>query len=211
MSTQPTYTGPSESKTTSLKTFDQIYDHLTKTSSFPVLASPSPSPHNPAISHAIADLSIHPTLEALLHILNADLSSAHFLCRHMENRPAYEAMYIHGLLHRIEGDYRNAELWYKDVSESDVFQCVWPAEKGGLEGAHGFIQNIEKLRKEGKGDMDELEKESEREIEGIARFLKEKFGMDIIKDATEVWVEKPAKSKEAAAKMVVGGEGWRQF
>ncbi|KAK6415141.1 hypothetical protein LTR95_017627, partial [Oleoguttula sp. CCFEE 5521] len=162
------------------------------------------------ISHAITNLSLHPTLEALLHILNADLSSAHFLCRHMESAPAYEAMFIHGLLHRVEGDYRNTDAWYGDVSESEVFQSVWGSD-GGLEGAKGFVQRVEGLRKEGKGNKEELVKESGREIEALKDYLLKKFGTEQIKDATTVWVGKSEKGKEAAKNMVVGGEGWRQF
>ena len=140
-----------------------------------------------------------------------DLPSAHFLCRHMENRPAYEAMYLHGLLHRIEGDYRNAELWYADVSESEIFASAWPEERGGLEAAKAFIQRVEQMRKKKVGNREDLVKESEREIEAMKEFLVQKFGTGVVEDATKVWVEKPEKSKEAAAKMVVGGEGWRQF
>lgn len=50
----------------------------------PLLAAQSPKPHNPKLATKIAALEVHPTLEALLHLLNSDLSSAHFLVRHME-------------------------------------------------------------------------------------------------------------------------------
>jgi hypothetical protein len=38
---------------------------------------------NDVITAAIADLQLHPALEACLHLLNEDLASAYFLVRHM--------------------------------------------------------------------------------------------------------------------------------
>lgn len=57
--------------------------------------------------------------------MNIDLPSAHFLLRHMQADPAWEAMFLHGILHRIEGDLDNTRAWYKDVIHSDVFEHVW--------------------------------------------------------------------------------------
>ncbi|KAK5410595.1 hypothetical protein LTR90_008178 [Exophiala xenobiotica] len=85
-------------------------------------------PHIP--SHAISSLQVHPVIEAALHLLNLDLPSAHFLVRHMQAPPAWEAMYAHGILHRLEGDIDNARAWYGDVKDAQVFQAVW----GGGEG-----------------------------------------------------------------------------
>jgi hypothetical protein len=81
-------------------------------------------------SHAISSLQVHPVIEAALHLLNLDLPSAHFLVRHMQAPPAWEAMYAHGILHRLEGDIDNARAWYGDVKDAEVFQAVW----GGGEG-----------------------------------------------------------------------------
>ncbi|KAK4580541.1 hypothetical protein LTR86_000744 [Recurvomyces mirabilis] len=195
---------------TSTPTFDTVYTHLTTKYGFPVLPHPSSHGHDKTLAGTISDLSIHPTLEAILHILNADLSSAHFLCRHMQNRPAYEGMYIHGLLHRVEGDYRNAEAWYGEVSASDAFKSAWPG-KGGLDDAKAFIGRVEKLRKQKVGEAGEIEKDSKREIEALVAWCKEKFGVARVEDATTAWVKPGEKEREIAAKMLVGGEGWRQF
>ncbi|TKA25511.1 hypothetical protein B0A50_05372 [Salinomyces thailandicus] len=190
-------------------TFTSLYDHLLTTYPTPLLPSPSARPHDPTLTDPIASLTLHPTLEALLHLLNADLTSAHFLCRHMQNRPAWEGMYIHGLLHRIEGDYRNAEAWYSDVADSDVFKRCWP--EGGLEAAKCFIRCVERLRKEGVGERERLEEESRREIEGLVGWCEERFGTEKWEDATKVWVKDSEEVREMKAGMVVGGEGWRQF
>lgn len=52
---------------------------------YPLLPSFSSSAYDSSLSSSIAALSLHPTLEALLHILNNDLPSAHFLVRHMQS------------------------------------------------------------------------------------------------------------------------------
>ena len=75
----------------------------------PVL--PPPCVLLPSLTGDIAALSLHPTLEAALHILNHDLPSAHFLVRHMQADPAFEGMFLHGILQRVEGDYDNARAW----------------------------------------------------------------------------------------------------
>ena len=75
-------------------------------------------PRDAQITATIADLQVHPTIEALLHILNHDLPSAHFLVRHMQAPPAVEGMLLHGMLHRAEGDFNNARAWISDVSDA---------------------------------------------------------------------------------------------
>jgi hypothetical protein len=73
---------------------------------------------------------MHPTLEAALHILNADLPSAHFLVRHMQAPPAVEGMLLHAILHRCEGDIENARAWAGDVKDA----CEgWIPKKRGVE------------------------------------------------------------------------------
>jgi hypothetical protein len=83
------------------------------------LARPLP-PHatQPSLSSQISSLLLHPTLEATLHLLNADLPSAHFLVRHMQAAPAVEGMLLHGILHRCEGDFDNARAWASDVRDA---------------------------------------------------------------------------------------------
>ncbi|KAI6984089.1 hypothetical protein KC329_g8023, partial [Hortaea werneckii] len=205
----------------------------------PVLPSPSPFPHNPSLNHPITTLSLHPTLEALLHILNSDLASAHFLVRKMQAPPAYEGMLIHAVLHRVEGDYRNAEAWYGDVFHGEEQECggkgclerCWGGGREGLERCLGFVRRVEGLRKKnvpvGKGDggregsgqggyderseLEDLERESRREIEALVGWCVERFGTGKCEDATQVWVRDREEVREMKKKMVVGGEGWRQF
>jgi hypothetical protein len=134
-------------------------DQGTKELSYPVLKQrllskpgrvlpPPPSAPSQSLTHAISSLSFHPSVETALHLLNDDLVSAHFLVRHMQAAPQFESMMLHGILHRIEGDYENARAWYRDVKDSDVFRTVWG--DGGSEKAMDFVRRIEILRKETK-------------------------------------------------------------
>ncbi len=187
-------------------TFSALYNYMKSVMPAPV--TPPAKPSFPALSSAIAGLSLHPTLESALHILNNDLSSAHFLVRHMECAPAYEGMFLHGILHRIEGDYDNARAWYKSVAESDLFASVWD---GGLEEAMTLIDRIEALAKRKEGDEDALEKESRREIDAVVAWCREKFGEAEVTDASGAWVKPDQKKRKMASNMIIGGEVWRNF
>ncbi|KAI7116729.1 hypothetical protein KC324_g18973, partial [Hortaea werneckii] len=220
-------------------TFPTLLTHLLTTYSAPVLPSPSPYPHNSSLNHPITTLSLHPTLEALLHILNSDLASAHFLVRKMQAPPAYEGMMIHAVLHRVEGDYRNAEAWYGDVFHGEeqerggegCLERCWGSGREGLERCLGFVRRVEGLRKkknvpvrngDGGGDgsgvrgdyeeqtrLEDLECESRREIEALVAWCVERFGTHKCEDATQVWVRDREEVREMKKEMVVGGEGWR--
>lgn len=199
-------------------TFHTLYTYLLTTYPPPLLPPP-PHPHEPSLSHAISSLQLHPTLEAALHILNADLPSAHFLVRHMQAPPALEGMYLHGILHRVEGDYDNARAWYADVSRgesgSGALREVWGAED---EGWRGFLGRVEALNA-GKGRKGEgwerekraLERESRREVEGVVRFCCDKFGTGRWEDVSAEWVRPGDEHRRMGQDMVSGGKGWRDF
>lgn len=105
--------------------FSSIYTILTNSKKFSPPLLPPTKPHSAILTSQIASLQLHPSLEAALHMLNADLPSAHFLVRHMQSAPKFEGMFLHGILHRIEGDLNNARCWYSDVNGSEVFTKVW--------------------------------------------------------------------------------------
>lgn len=133
----------------------------------------------------------------------------------MQAAPKYEGMYLHGILHRVEGDYDNARAWYSDVAESDVFASVWgtPAE-GGPNRAQDFIKRIQDVRA-GQGDeaiRRDLENESIREIEKVVEFCRQNFGTARWDDVSDEW-EQPTegKVKEMSQDMVTGDKGFRKF
>ncbi|MCJ1307094.1 hypothetical protein MMC25_000740 [Agyrium rufum] len=189
-----------------LKTFDTVYAHILQKCPPPLL----PPGHSsfPKLTSIISALSLHPALEAGLHLLNNDLPNAHFLCRQMQAPPAYEGMYLHGILHRIEGDYDNARAWYGNISNSDVFKDRWNSEEEGLD----FIGKVEKLRKKKEGDKQTLEKESLREIKGVVDWCVNKFGKEAWMDARSEYTQPDDEEhKKMARDMVSGGEGFRKF
>jgi len=203
--------------------FNAIHEHLL-TYATPLL--PPSKPHERELSNAITSLRIHPSLEAGLHLLNLDLASAHFLVRHMQSPPAYEGMYLHGILHRIEGDYINARMWYSDVQKSEVYQKVWgkegitfkQTEKGEgsweeMDAGQRFLNDVQKFKGTRKQDErhPDLENESKRELETVIKWCVEKFGIDSIEDATEAWVRPGDDIKKMGEDQVSGPDGRREF
>ena len=186
-------------------TFSALYTHIL---TLPTPLAPPGKSTSANLTAQISNLSLHPTLEAGLHILNNDLPSAHFLVRHMQAPPAYEGMFLHGILHRIEGDFDNARAWYKNVAESTVFKEAW---KGGVEEATGFIGKVEALVKKGEGSKEELERESLREIKAVVEYCRGEFGEKEMPDATQAWVKPGEHTKKVGEEMVSGGEGFRNF
>jgi hypothetical protein len=180
------------------------YDHV-----FSSLPTSPHRIHSTQLRNILASLQLHPVLEAILHLLNVDLPAAHFLCRHMEAWPAEESMFVHGILHRIEGDYNNTRAWYGDVEESDCFKAVWESKHNALK----FISEVEKWRKGGQAKGEEersLRERSLQELVQMLEFCEERFGCGQVETATTVWVPKK-KTAEQAAAMIMGGEGWREF
>ena len=126
----------------------------------------------------------------------------------MQAPPAYEGMFLHGILHRIEGDYDNARAWYKNVAGSEVFKEVWG---GGEEEARGFIGRVEGFVKNGQGDKEGLEKESLGEINAVVEYCRSKFGEKEILDATQAWVKPGEDHRKMGEEMVSGDKGHRKF
>lgn len=87
-------------------------------------------PHNqptfPEIQKALSESSYNPVLKAALHIMNSDLYSAHIIVRSMQGEPW--AGWLHGILHRYEGDYCNNKCWYHDVQLSK-FHEFWKTKR----------------------------------------------------------------------------------
>lgn len=212
-------------------TFSELYESLlsecrTHPPLLPPVAPFSPTTKRtirvPSLGNEIANLSLHPTLEAALHILNLDLPSAHFLLRHMKNPPAWEGMFLHGILHRIEGDYDNARAWYRNVKESEVFAYAWGkggesssdsagGRESGIDAGLALIAGVESLKQTGEGDRDELGSRSLDEIQAVVAFCAKRFGVQRVEDARSAWTRNEGEIGQKGQAMVVGGEGWREF
>ncbi|QDS72266.1 hypothetical protein FKW77_006144 [Venturia effusa] len=181
----------------------------------PPLLPPGKS-SDPDLTAKIADCQAHPTIEAALHLLNHDLPSAHFLVRHMQSPPAIEGMLLHGILHRIEGDYDNARAWYGDVAKNEtgrqLLDKAWNVGSGrGKERALEFVNKVENLKRKGKGDEAALNEESRVEIRTVLSWCEEKFGTGKWEEASEAWVKPDKKIQEMGNNMVSGKQGHRDF
>lgn len=208
-------------------TFSTIYDRLLQ-STPPPLLPPSRSPFHTELTSLISALQVHPTLEAALHILNHDLPAAHFLVRHMQAPPAVEGMYLHAILHRVEGDCDNARAWYADVrdakDENDgqsgseegkrLMDHVWGQESAPQGGWKDLIDGVQSLARSIKAQNkrdESLERRSLREIQAVVEWCRRKFGDGRWEDASAAWVRPSEKIREIGKNQVVGGEGWRKF
>lgn len=201
-------------------TFDQL---LARLKAFPAPLFNKGKPHDPSLSDSIASQYVHPALEALLHLFNHDLASAHFLVRHMQSPPAYESMYVHGILHRIEGDYDNARAWYSNVGDWEGFKKIWgptdsPEEEDGQKlprqkSAREFLNRIEKASGKGgeKEGLESLQSESRKELESLLEWCLKKFGTTMHKDATKDWVAPSDELKQMGEDQVSGSAGPRKF
>lgn len=205
-----------------MSTFTSIHASLVQ---HPAPLLPPQKPLDATLTSKIADLKVHPTLETALHLLNLDLPAAHFLVRHMQSAPAFEGMYLHGILHRIEGDYDNARAWYSDVRDSEVYKRVWGKEDvegtvgwkkwreegGNKDGGQLFLDKVQTL-KEGKGGgKDALEKESRKELESVVDYCTNKFGTEKREDATSAWVCHDPEIGQMGEDQVSGDSGRRKF
>ncbi len=227
--------GSNDDDTYATTTFSEVYESLlsqcrTNPPLLPPVAAFSKTTirtiRSPDLRNQIANLSLHPTLEAALHILNLDLPSAHFLLRHMQRPPAWEGMFLHGILHRVEGDYDNARAWYGNVKESEVFAYAWGRSEdsssssrleggkrvaSGLEAALAFIADVQSLKETGKGDRDELGSRSLDEMQAVVAFCAKRFGVQKVDDVRSAWTKNEGEIGAKAQAMVIGGEGWREF
>lgn len=210
-----------------LDSFASMHEHLTSTYPPPVL--PPGKPNSDKLTPSISALQLHPTLEAALHLLNNDLPSAHFLVRHMQSAPAYEGMFLHGILHRIEGDYDNARCWYSDVQHTDLYAKVWGKDGQSFKDLSGatdaqraidlnagqrFLNEIHEFRKLGVKDrerLSKLEQDSRRELKGVIDWCGEKFGTAPMLDASSAWVRNNEGIKAMGQDQVTGGSGNRTF
>jgi hypothetical protein len=152
----------------------------------------------------------------------------------MQAKPAFEAMYLHGILHRVEGDMDNAKAWYSDVADSDIFQAVWaageafpgaaaeehndqstPAAQQALTRAQTFLAKVatdgKPATQQSRPLPSDVVETSLRELHKVLSFCEDKFGTDAVTDASEVWVSMSDQNKDIASKMITGGEGWREF
>ncbi len=72
--------------------------------------APNPALHH-AVNSAIANVSSDPCLTAAIYLYADNLDSAHQEAQRDESDP--ESAYWHGIMHRREGDFSNANHWFR--------------------------------------------------------------------------------------------------
>ncbi|KAF2443348.1 hypothetical protein P171DRAFT_455336 [Karstenula rhodostoma CBS 690.94] len=203
------------------------------------LTKPPPHPTHPSLTPVISSLLLHPTIEAALHLLNADLPSAHFLVRHMQAPPAIEGMLLHSILHRSEGDMPNARAWASDAMDAsdgwvpkhkgaerldfNTVQAMKGKVAGGKRfaefvyggnkaGAERLIEDVERWRKEkGAEGEEELAARIQGELEKVLEWCRKKFGEGQWADARAAWVKHGEEVRKMGEDMVSGDKGFRDF
>ena len=159
----------------------------------------------------------------------------------MEAAPAFEAMFLHAILHRVEGDYANAKAWYTSVAEgqgeadleagtddepvakSEADAKVKPSSKANPEpgvfeavwksSSRGFeyLASVEDYVRFGRGDRDELERQGRAELERTIAYLRGKFGDESWQNAASEWRFAEGETKVIKEKMILGDRGYRVF
>ncbi|KAG8708147.1 hypothetical protein FRC12_014200 [Ceratobasidium sp. 428] len=59
-----------------------------------------------------------PALLASLYLLNDDMKSAHTIAEPMYDKDIYDCDYQHGLVHIRDGDYWNAQWWFRRITRT---------------------------------------------------------------------------------------------
>jgi hypothetical protein len=95
------------------KVFAPILEALPIEQAMPELV-PSTKAKDPAVTESATrvarDLQAHPELEAALWLYVDDLDRAHSISQGLESP---EGSYLHGVMHRREGDFSNANYWFR--------------------------------------------------------------------------------------------------
>lgn len=159
----------------------------------------------------------------------------------MQAAPALEGMLLHGILHRCEGDFRNARLWTADIGDAcegfkpkkkeegekldaDVAKrCGCPGIEGslvgfvyreeGVDGAKKLIDDVEGFRKRRGGESEEgrLNERITKEMGRVLEWCEKKFGTQTYTDASSAWVKNSEEVQKISNDMVSGGKGYREF
>lgn len=157
----------------------------------------------------------------------------------MQAPPAIEGMLLHSILHRCEGDMRNARLWASDVQDANdgwvtkhqgeekLDSKVVQDMKGKGESEVRFLEfvygedrdecvrltdDVERFRNEkgGEGAL-ELEGRLKKELEKVLEWCTRKFGDGEWVDASGAWVKHSEEVRKKGEDMVSGGKGFREF
>lgn len=78
-------------------------------------------PWNRALSRRIADADLAPVVASALLLWNDDLDASHTLSQALPDR---FGAWLHGTMHRREGDYPNSKYWFRRVGTHAGFAAM---------------------------------------------------------------------------------------
>lgn len=110
------------------------------------------------------------TVEAMLGVRLGLIDRAHDL---VQDASSGLQAYIHGMIHRLEGDYWNANYWFQSAGKSIVSQVASVTQEKGLlesfDPSH-LVERVERLQKSGKSRAN-LDVEASQERNEISEHL----------------------------------------
>ena len=96
-------------------------------------------PQNADLSAAvIAAPDLSPSLRSALDLVAGQLDRSHTIS---QNLPSAEGSFLHGIMHRREGDYSNAKYWFRRVGTHPVMEQL-AADHAEYAGAAAFVDAV---------------------------------------------------------------------
>jgi hypothetical protein len=132
-----------------------------------LLAREPPAPLAP---RAVYDPNLTPRIDALnapdlcktaLHLLNDDFDRGHALAQASEGDPT--ADYLHGIVHRLEGDFDNCKYWLRRAKGHPVLTRIFGDDDAA-------IDFVDRCRAAGSAPSRELEEIQRRELAALFEY-----------------------------------------
>lgn len=104
--------------------------------------------------------------------------------RHAQNQAITD--HWHGILHRLENDFRNSRLWYQNRITEETRNPYFDS----LEDAQKFVwdcQNVVVNKNSQGHNVQELEEKGMQEIRGLLKTAIDEFGLESRADVSEYY------------------------
>lgn len=108
-----------------------------------------------------------PELMSGLWLIAGDIEASHTISQSIENP---EGSYLHGIMHRREGDFSNAKYWFRRVGKHALFERIDRVTGGGYGDGFAFCDRVEQSQRRGQGDAEALKRVQWCEIQSLMEF-----------------------------------------